>query len=90
MKALDLLNAGGGDRRWNIFVVGLLVGSWFIGQYISVVQFETHVDEALATVTKDVDALKGEIKTQREHSREDTKHINERIDRLISSNSRAD
>ena len=87
MKPMDILNAGNGDRRWNIFVVGLLVGSWFIGQYISVVQFETHVDEALAAVTKDVDALKGEIKTLREHGREDTKHINERIDRLIRVNS---
>ena len=90
MKALDLLNAGNGDRRWNIFVVALLVCSWFIGQYISVVQFEIHVDEALATVTEDVEALKDAIKTLREHGREDTRHINERIDRLISSNSGTD
>ena len=76
MKALDILNAGNGDRRWNIFVVALLACSWFIGQYISVVQFETHVDDSLAAVTKDVEELKSEIKSLREHSREDTRHIN--------------
>ena len=90
MKPTDVLNAGNGGLRWNIFVVALLVGGWFLGEYISVSRFETHVDEALATVTKDVDELKGEIKNLRDYAREDTQNINERIDKLIRANGRGD
>ena len=33
MKPTDVLNAGNGGLRWNIFVVALLVGGWFLGEY---------------------------------------------------------
>ena len=82
MKAVDILSAANGGPRWNIFVLVLLVSSWLIGQYVAVSRFEVHVDEAILGVTKDVQALKIEVTGIRDDLREDTRYINQRIDRL--------
>ena len=84
MTSTDLLSAANSGPRWNIFVLVLLVFSWLVGQYVAVERFETHVDESMMGVTKDITALKGEVVGIRDDLREDTKYINERIDRLIA------
>ena len=82
MKPTDLLSAANGGPRWNIFMLVLLVASWLVGQYVAVQRFEIHVDQAILGVTKDVQALKAEVTGIRSDLREDTRYINERIDRL--------
>ena len=84
MKPADILSAANGGPRWNIFVLVLLVSSWLIGQYVSLGSFQTHVDQAILGVTKDVKELKGEVKGIRDDLREDTRYINQRIDRLTA------
>ena len=82
MKSADLLTVANGGPRWNIFVLVALVCTWLVGEYVSLERFETHVDEAILGVTKDVKELKFEITGIREDLREDTRYINQRIDRL--------
>ena len=82
MTSSDILSAANGGARWNIFVLVLLVCSWFVGQQVAVARFETHVDEVILGVTKDVKALKVEVTGIRDDLREDTRYINQRIDRL--------
>ena len=84
MKPLDILAAGNGGSRWNIFLLVLLVCFWLIGEYFALGRFETHVDEAIAGVSKDVYELKVETTSLRDDLREDVRYINERIDRLIA------
>ena len=82
MKPADILAAANGGPRWNIFVLVLLVSSWLIGQYVSLGSFQTHVDQAILGVTKDVGELKTAVAGIRDDLREDTRHLNQRIDRL--------
>ena len=82
MKSADFLTVANGGPKWNIFVLVLLVCSWLIGQYVALERFETHVDEAILGVTKDVKELKSAITGIRDDLREDTRYINQRIDRL--------
>ena len=84
MKPLDILASANGGVRWNIFLLVLLVSFWLIGEYYSLGRFETHVDEAIEGVTKDARELKVEVTGIRDDLREDTRYINERIDRLIT------
>ena len=84
MKSSDFLTAANGGPKWNIFMLALLVFSWLVGQYIAVENFETHVDEVFKGVTKDVNALKGEVVGIRSDMREDAMYINQRIDTLIA------
>ena len=84
MKPLDILAGANGGSRWNIFVLVLLVCFWLIGEYFALGRFETHVDEAIAGVSKDARELKMEVTGLRDDLREDTRYINERIDRLIT------
>ena len=85
LKPLDLFAGANGGPRWNIFVLVLLVSFWLIGEYFALGRFETHVDEAIQGVTADVKELKTEVTGIRDDLREDTRYINERIDRLIAS-----
>ena len=85
MKPLDILNVANGGPRWNMLVLALLVCSWLIGQYVALERFETHVDESMLGVAKDVQELKSEVTGLRDDLREDTKDINERIDDLMTS-----
>ena len=81
VKGTDILTLANGGPRWNIFVLVLLVSFWLIGEYFALGRFETHVDEAIQGVTADVKELKAEVTGIRDDLREDTRHINERIDR---------
>ena len=85
MKPLDILTVANGGPRWNILMLGLFISFWLIGEYFSLGRFETHVDEAIKGVTKDAKELKIEVTGIRDDLREDTRYINERIDRLITS-----
>ena len=60
----------------------MFVCIWLAGQYAALESFETHVDEAILGVTKDVQELKTEITGIRDDLREDTLYINQRIDRI--------
>ena len=84
LKPLDILASANGGARWNIFLLVLLVCFWLIGEYFALGRFETHVDEAFQGVTADVKELKVEVTGIRGDLREDTKYMNERIDRLIT------
>ena len=76
VKGTDILTTANAGLRWNIFVLVLLVSMWVVGEYVSLKQFETHVDVGLKRITADV----GELKAQMVEFRVELRDIHKRMD----------